>query len=126
MIALRALDGPIYPSPRSASCDAYDAAGAQLDFIRAWVERLDDGGAGFSRQMVRRALADDPLYRHVEALARERAARLAIGVLPTQSSDEAAWLQANQEVLKRLTPAQARGLRCGHIGGLWGFEQPPP
>lgn len=122
MIALGAVDGPIFPKPYRHECSRYDGSSLQLDFIRAWVERLDDGGAGYSRVEMWHALDDDALYAHVEQLARERAKRLRIGVLPSLASDDDAWLQANQAARIRFAAAIPRGARCGTLDGLWGLE----
>jgi len=122
MIALGAVDGPIFPKPYRHECNRYDGSSLQLDFIRAWVERLDDGGTGYSRAEMWHALDDDALYAHVEQLARERAQRLRIGALPSLASDDDAWLQANQAARTRFAAAVPRGARCGTLDGLWGLE----
>lgn len=123
MIALAAVDGPIFPVPYPPQCNRYDGSSLQLDFIRAWVERLDDGGSGFSRAAMRHALDDDPLYAHVEALARERAQRLKVTALPSPSTDDDRWLQANEALHTRFAAALPRGANCGTLYGLWGLER---
>jgi hypothetical protein len=122
MIELGAVDGPIFPKPYSSQCTRYDGSSLQLDFIHAWVERLDDGGAGFSRATIRHAIEDDPLYAHVEALARERAQRLRITALPSPNTDDDGWLQANEKVRARFAAALPRDAHCGMLSGLWGLE----
>jgi hypothetical protein len=122
MIALAAVDGPIFPAPYRRECSRFDGSSLQLDFIRAWLERLDDGGAGFSRGAIWQTLEEDPLYGHVRQLAQERARRLKITFLPTQDSDEDAWLQANEVARTRFAAALPRGARCGTLSGLWGLE----
>jgi len=122
MIELSAVDGPIFPSPYRHECSRFDGSSLQLDFLRAWLERLDDRGAGFSRTEMWHALAADPSYAHVEQLARERAKRLKITVLPSINSDEDAWLQANVTARTRFAASLPRGTRCGSLSGLWGLE----
>ena len=122
MIELGAVDAPIFPRPYRAQCSRVDGAALQLDFIRAWVERLDDGGAGFSRAAVRRALDDDPLYAHVQDLALKRAVRLRVSALPSAYTDDAAWFSANQKLEARFAAALPAGTHCGTLA-LWGFER---
>ncbi len=123
MIALGAGDGPIFRAPYHGECSRYDGSSLQLDFIHAWLERLDDGGAGFSRAQMWHALDDDPLYAHAEQLAREHARRLKVSVLPTLNTDDEGWLAANEAVHARFAAALPRGIRCGALYGLWGLEQ---
>ena len=121
MIELSAVDGPIFPAPYRNECSRFDGSSLQLDFIRAWLERLDDRGAGFSRTEMWRALDADPSYAHVEQLARERAKRLKITVLPSINSDEDAWLQANESARTRFAASLPHGIHCGFLSGLWGL-----
>ena len=121
MIALGAVDGPIFPSPYRRECSRFDGSSLQLDFIRAWVERLNDGGAGFPRAEMWRALGDEPLFAHVEQLARDRAKRLKITELPSLNSDDDAWLEANEAARTRFAASLPRGTRCGTLDGLWGL-----
>jgi hypothetical protein len=123
MIELGAVDGPIFPKPYPNQCSRYDGSSLQLDFIGAWVERLDDGGAGFSRAAILHALDNDPLYAHVEALARDRAERLRITALPSPNTDDDGWLQANEARHVRYAAALPRGAHCGTLYGLWGLER---
>jgi len=123
MIELGAVDGPIFPKPYPNQCSRYDGSSLQLDFIHAWVERLDDGGAGFSRAAIRKALDDDPLYAHVEALARDRADRLRVTTLPSANTDDDGWLQANEARRVRFAAALPHGAHCGTLYGLWGLER---
>jgi hypothetical protein len=123
MIALGAVDGPVFPSPYRHACSRFDGSNLQLDFIRAWLERLDDRGAGFSRTEMWRALDADFLYAHAEQLARDRANRLRVTVLPSLNSDEDAWLQANEAARSRFAAGLPRGTRCGILSGLWGLER---
>jgi hypothetical protein len=123
MVALGAVDGPIFPTPYAGACRRYDGSSLQLDFIHAWVERLDDGGSGFSRGVMWRALDDDTLYGHVQALARDRAERLKISSLPSLNSDDDAWLQGNEALRARYLTNLPRGSHCGTLYGLWGLER---
>ena len=122
MLELGAVDGPIFPAPYRRECSRFDGSSLQLDFIRAWVERLDDGGAGFARTAIAQTLEEDPLYAHVRLLALERAKRLRVTVLPTLASDEDAWLQVNELARTRFAAALPKDVHCGTIFGLWGLE----
>ncbi|MBC5809558.1 MAG: hypothetical protein GIW95_01680 [Candidatus Eremiobacteraeota bacterium] len=122
MIALGAVDGPIFPAPYKRECGRFDGSSLQVDFIRAWLERLDDGGVGFSRSALWHALDDDAMYPHVLELAKDRAARLKITILPSLDSDEDAWLQSNETARARFAAALPTGTRCGTLYGLWGLE----
>jgi hypothetical protein len=121
MIALGAVDGPIFPAPYRRECSRFDGSSLQLDFIRAWVGRLNDGGAGFSRAEMWRALGNESLFTHVEQLARDRATRLKITLLPSLDSDDDGWLEANEAARTRFAAALPRGTRCGTLDGLWGL-----
>ena len=123
VIELSAVDGPIFPSPYQRECSRFDGSSLQLDFIRAWVERLDDAGAGFSRSAIAQTLDEDPLYGHVRQLAQERVKRLRVTLLPAAGSDEDAWVQANELARTRFAAALPKGAHCGTIFGLWGLER---
>lgn len=118
MLALEAVDLPVYPAPYDRRCSALDGATWQSAFIRAYVDRLDPQGTDASQTAVRQALADDPLAQHVNEMVAARAQRLRIGALPGPNADEAAWLQNNELARSKAQAALTNGVRCGPIAGV--------
>lgn len=118
MLALDAVDMPVFPQPYDRRCANVDGATWQLAFIRAYVERLDPQGTDVARPVLRAALEQDAAYAHVKELVAARAQRLRIGALPTAASDEAAWLQENELARSKAQAALTPGVRCGAVAGV--------
>jgi len=120
-LALRALDAPIYPAPYDRACHPYDLASVRADAARAWAGRDDAHGAGIDRVAIWNALALDPFYPHVAALATNRMRRLGIGSLPTFDTDEAGWLGVHVTRRALAYAALPSGSHCGPAVALFGF-----
>ena len=118
MIALEAVDAPVFPAPYDRRCAAFDGATWQAAFVRAYVARLDAQGTDAPRPALRQSLDEDPLAGHVRDLVAARAQRLRIGALPAAGSDEAAWQQYNESARARAQAALAPGVRCGALPGV--------
>jgi hypothetical protein len=118
MLALDAVDEPVYPAPYDRRCAGVDGATWQLAFIRAYVERLDAQGFDTTRAALRQAIDEDPLAQSVHDAVADRARRLRIAALPVSDSDEAAWLQANELLRQQALAAAGAGARCGPIAGI--------
>ncbi len=122
MIALGAVDGPVFSAPYRRECARFDGTALQVAFVRAWHERLDSQGREVTRLAFAAALEADPLFEHVRDLALRRAQRLRVTMLPTLASDEDAWVTLNEAAAARAAGALPIGVRCGTVGGLWGIE----
>jgi hypothetical protein len=117
MLALDAVDMPVYATPYDRRCAGVDGATWQTAFIRAYVERLDGQGSEVTRPALRQALDADALAPHVKDLVAARAGRLRIGALPGPDSDEAQWLQNNELARSKALAALKPGVRCGPLPG---------
>lgn len=118
MLALEAVDLPVFPAPYDRRCAAADGATWQLAFIRAYVERLDPQGTEIGRPVLRQALDEDALAAHVRETVAARAQRLRVGTLPSADSDETAWLQNNELARSKAQAALSPAAHCGAIAGI--------
>jgi hypothetical protein len=118
MLALEAVDLPVFPAPYDRRCAAVDGATWQLAFIHAYVERLDAQGTEIGRPVLRQALDADALAAHVREVVASRGQRLRVGTLPSAESDETAWLQNNELARSKALAALSSGVHCGAIAGI--------
>jgi hypothetical protein len=121
LLALRAVDAPVYPRPYPAACHAYDVSALQLDFIDAWTARTDARGSSLTRDVVWTALGREPSFGHVATLASAIAHHVGVRDLPTLDSDEGRWLADNRARHAALAAKLERGAACGPKLALWGM-----
>jgi hypothetical protein len=121
MLALRAVDAPVYPKPYRTACHAYDVSALQLAFIDAWIARTDARGSSLSRNVVWTALGREPSFGHVASLASAIARHIGVRDLPTLDSDEDRWQTANRARHARLAAQLEPGASCGPKLALWGM-----